>query len=126
MTDWACRFTQSAWSVDGSSGPRRWMVPSPSLRPNSAICWRELTGVIRNEHGVRSRRVKSHVSNDVNRILRYQSPPNSDSIIGVTQAANIPPDDLDALRTALAAEQLARREAEARPTGAEAMVAHLK
>jgi transposase len=66
------------------------------------------------------------VSNDVNRILRYQSPHNSDSIIGVTQAANIPPDDLDALRTALAAEQLARREAEARATGAEAMVAHLK
>lgn len=36
------------------------------------------------------------------------------------------PDDLDALRTALAAEQSARREAEARASGAEAMVAHLK
>ena len=36
------------------------------------------------------------------------------------------PDDLAALRAALAAEQLARREAEARATGAEAMVAHLK
>ena len=31
-----------------------------------------------------------------------------------------------ALRAALAAEQLARREAEARASGAEAMVAHLK
>jgi transposase len=35
-------------------------------------------------------------------------------------------DDLDTLRAALAAEQLARREAEARASGAEAMVAHLK
>ncbi|WP_431285014.1 IS66 family transposase [Humitalea sp. 24SJ18S-53] len=36
------------------------------------------------------------------------------------------PDDVDALRAALAAEQLARREAEARACGAETMVAHLK
>src|SRR6478609_2700471 len=36
------------------------------------------------------------------------------------------PDDIAALRAALAAEQLARREAEARASGAEAMVAHLK
>ena len=35
-------------------------------------------------------------------------------------------DDIAALRAALAAEQLARREAEARASGAEAMVAHLK
>ena len=35
-------------------------------------------------------------------------------------------DDIIALRAALAAEQLARREAEARASGAEAMVAHLK
>src|ERR1700712_2320623 len=36
------------------------------------------------------------------------------------------PDDIDMLRAALAAEQSARREAEARASGAEAMVAHLK
>ena len=36
------------------------------------------------------------------------------------------PDDVDALRAALVAEQLARREAEVRAAGAEAMVAHLK
>lgn len=36
------------------------------------------------------------------------------------------PDDLAALRAALVAEQAARREAEARASGAEAMVAHLK
>ncbi len=35
-------------------------------------------------------------------------------------------DDIDTLRAALAAEQSARREAEARASGAEAMVAHLK
>jgi len=44
----------------------------------------------------------------------------------VTAAPNNPSDDIAALRTALAAEQLARREAEARASGAEAMVAHLK
>ena len=44
----------------------------------------------------------------------------------MTQEAAPAPDDLVALRTALATEQLARREAEARATGAEAMVAHLK
>jgi hypothetical protein len=36
------------------------------------------------------------------------------------------PDDIAALRAALVAEQLARREAEACASGAEAMVAHLK
>ena len=41
-------------------------------------------------------------------------------------AAAMLPDDIDALRAALAAEQVARREAEARASGAEAMVAHLK
>ena len=41
-------------------------------------------------------------------------------------ASDPAPDDITALRGALAAEQLARREAEARASGAEAMVAHLK
>ena len=36
------------------------------------------------------------------------------------------PDDIDALRAALAAERAARHKAEARATGAEAMIAHLK
>jgi transposase len=44
----------------------------------------------------------------------------------VTSAPDSLPDDIDALRAALAAERLARREAEARASGAEAMVAHLK
>jgi transposase len=44
----------------------------------------------------------------------------------VTPAPDNLPADVDALRAALAAEQLARREAEARASGAEAMVAHLK
>jgi len=44
----------------------------------------------------------------------------------VTPATDPAPDDIEALRAALAAEQLARREAEARASGAEAMVAHLK
>jgi transposase len=44
----------------------------------------------------------------------------------VTAAPDNLPDDIAALRAALAAEQLARREAEARASGAEAMVAHLK
>jgi len=44
----------------------------------------------------------------------------------VTPAPDTSSDDIDSLRAALAAEQLARREAEARASGAEAMVAHLK
>ncbi len=44
----------------------------------------------------------------------------------MTPATDPTPDDIAALRAALAAEQLARREAEARASGAEAMVAHLK
>jgi transposase len=44
----------------------------------------------------------------------------------VTPTPDRLPDDVNALRAALAAEQLARREAEARASGAEAMVAHLK
>lgn len=40
--------------------------------------------------------------------------------------SNALPDDIDALRTALIAEQQMRREAEARASGAEAIVAHLK
>jgi transposase len=44
----------------------------------------------------------------------------------VTSGADILPDDIDALRAALLAERTARHEAEARATGAEAMIAHLK
>ncbi len=44
----------------------------------------------------------------------------------MTPASDTGSDDIDTLRAALAAEQLARREAEARACGAEAMVAHLK
>jgi transposase len=36
------------------------------------------------------------------------------------------PDDIDTLKAALAAERAARQQAEARASGAEAMVAHLK
>jgi Transposase C of IS166 homeodomain/zinc-finger binding domain of transposase IS66 len=49
-----------------------------------------------------------------------------DSIPGMTSTPDSLPDDIDALRAALAAEQPARREAEARAAGAEAMVAHLQ
>jgi transposase len=41
-------------------------------------------------------------------------------------APDTPPDVVATLRAALAAEQLARQEAEARASGAEAMIAHLK
>jgi len=44
----------------------------------------------------------------------------------VTSAPDLVPDDIPLLRAALVAEQLARRKAEARASGAEAMVAHLK
>jgi transposase len=57
---------------------------------------------------------------------RYPPHRGCDSIPGVTPAPDTPPDDIAALRAALAAERLARCEAEARASGAEAMVAHLK
>jgi len=44
----------------------------------------------------------------------------------VIPTAHALPDEISQLRAALSAEQLARREAEARASGAEAMVAHLK
>ena len=40
--------------------------------------------------------------------------------------ADILPDDIDALRAALAGERAARQSAEARATGAEAMITHLE
>src|ERR1700749_2792487 len=49
-----------------------------------------------------------------------------DSLFIVTSTADSLPDEIEALKTALAAEHRARREAEARAAGAEAMVAHLK
>jgi transposase len=49
-----------------------------------------------------------------------------DSMIGVSTAADTIPDDIGALKAALLAERSARREFEARASGAEAMVAHLK
>ena len=49
-----------------------------------------------------------------------------DSIIGVSTAADTIPDNIEALKAALLAERSARREFEARASGAEAMVAHLK
>jgi transposase len=44
----------------------------------------------------------------------------------VNSTAETLPDDIDALKAALLAERAARREFEARASGAEAMVAHLK
>ena len=58
--------------------------------------------------------------------LGTQPEPGVIEFVRVTPAADSTRDDIDALRAALAAEQLARREAEARASGAEAMVAHLK
>jgi transposase len=49
-----------------------------------------------------------------------------DSIRFAMADSSTMPDDIEALRAALATEQQARREAEARASGAEAMVAHLK
>jgi transposase len=49
-----------------------------------------------------------------------------DPITAVNTDAETLPDDIDALKAALRAERAARRESEARATGAEAMVAHLK
>jgi transposase len=49
-----------------------------------------------------------------------------DSMLDVNTTADTIPDDIGALKAALLAERAARREFEARASGAEAMVAHLK
>jgi hypothetical protein len=49
-----------------------------------------------------------------------------DSLTHVNTTSDMLPDDVDALKAALLAERAARREFEARASGAEAMVAHLK
>jgi transposase len=49
-----------------------------------------------------------------------------DAMLGVNTTADTIPDDIGALKAALLAERAARREFEARASGAEAMVAHLK
>src|SRR6476659_9398978 len=126
MTGWACRCTPSGWNAGGSSGRRLLMARLPSPRLNSAPCWRGSIGAIRNEPGGRSKRAESHVSNDLICILWCPAVDRSDPIIVMTSVVDPDPDDVAALRAALAAEQQARREAEARAAGAEAMVAHLK
>jgi transposase len=49
-----------------------------------------------------------------------------DPLLGVDEAPDPVPDDVDTSKAALSAERMARREFEARASGAEAMVAHLK
>ena len=56
----------------------------------------------------------------------YTGPRRCGSLPGVIPSSQTILDDVVTLRAALAADQLARREAEARASGAEAMVAHLK
>jgi len=62
----------------------------------------------------------------LSRTKGYTADSKCDSIARVTPTPDPVPDDILLLQAALAAEQLARREAEARASGAEAMVAHLK
>jgi len=69
-----------------------------------------------------SARAKTQLS----RTKGYTAGDKYDSIDCVTPTPDPVPDDVPLLRAALAAERLARREAEARASGAEAMVAHLK
>ena len=82
----------------------------------------ELTGGTHGARGGRRRRDKGAARGG----FRYASDGERDSLPDVTPAPDSPPDDADALRATLAAERAARREAEARAAGAEAMVAHLR
>ena len=86
-------------------------------------CWTASTGGTRNGHSGRSWRnsVRAAAQNDATRRAAAIIP-----VISVMPAPDTSPNDIAALRAALAAEQLARREAEARASGAEAMVTHLK
>jgi len=67
-----------------------------------------LIGEVRNEPGGRSKRAESHVSNDLICILWCPAVDRSDPIIVMTSVVDPDPDDVAALRAALAAEQQAR------------------
>src|SRR6201994_2189252 len=125
MTGWGCGSTPSGWDAANSFGRRRPMVWSPLPPRSSATCLRGLTGGTHNAPG--DRRWPARI------LIRCRVADFSCLVTSEYDSSSLEMadpdaghDELNALRAALAAEQRARHEAEARASGAEAMVAHLK
>src|SRR5215831_5768973 len=120
----ACRFTPNGWNAGGLSGRRRPMAWWRLARRSSVTCSKALTGAIRCPAGVHTRLGVRQVDSPIAR-----DPHNGRRLWlnrFVPIATDILPDGIETLQAALAVERQARQEAEARATGAEAMVAHLK
>ena len=102
-----------------SCGHRRRTAWCRLPRHNSGTCWRVSTGGIRSGPGGLRWPADGGCGGVHNVACVWLNPAMSSGAIPSSV-------ELDVLRTALATEQTARREAEARASGAEAMVAHLK
>jgi hypothetical protein len=102
----------------GRHRPTAWLGFQPR---NWLICSTESTGGTRVIPSGRS------VPDRLRRSIFYESTARiRDSVRVVTTSPDLLSDDVETLRAALAAAHAARLEAEARATGAEAIVAHLK
>src|ERR1700730_16634014 len=124
MTAFACRFMPSGWSVAGLCGRRRPTGSWGSVRRNWPICSTASTGGTRFALGAQRRPAEGCDALTHLVVRGGQTRTIWDNRV-VTSPETLP-DDIAALQTALAAERAARQQAEARASGAEAMVAYLK
>src|SRR5690242_19876618 len=100
------------------------MARSLSRRRSLAICSKGSTGACRSGHGGLKQRAELRRSDSAQGKYAAETQRHV-SIVGVAPPDTVP-DDIDTLKAALAVERQARREAEARVSGAEAMITHLK
>src|ERR1700760_2835314 len=124
MTAWACRCMRRDWSAGSSFGHLRPTALFPSQPRSSATCSKGSIGEIHNEPGGRS--WQADVGRTGGKRICVHAHAGMCSESHVDRLTDALPDDIDALKAALLAERTARIEMEARASGAEAMVAHLK
>ena len=115
----------SGWSAAAFCGRRQPTASSRSVRRNWPICSTGSTGGTRFGRGVQRRRARGC---DVltHPVVERRPGLGQNGIIGFVTSSETPTDDIAALQTAFTAERAARQQAEARASGAEAMVAYLK
>src|SRR5262245_10796996 len=104
MMVWACRFTPSGWSAESSPGPRRRPARCRSRRRRWPICSRGSTGGIHSRPG--GRRARAEQRNL--RLLAFwgvTTHPICDSLRRMDADREAIPDDIVALKEALAAER---------------------
>src|ERR1700730_9954586 len=115
----------SDWSAAGFCGPLRPTGSSRSVRRNWPICSTGSTGGTRFARGV-PRRLAEGCDALTHPMVERGAGLGQYGIIGSVTSPETLPDEIAVLQTALIAERAARQQAEARASGAEAMVAYLK